>query len=72
MNKNIIFNFRYYIHYKYLFQGIQDLGRLLPNLVKYHEMEPERFNHLDFLFTVDAKQLVYNHVLFYLQQYIMK
>merc|ERR1712179_265085 len=41
----------------------------LPNLVVNHEIELKEFNHLDFVWAIHARELVYNYVLEYLSQY---
>lgn len=56
----------------FLFQGVQVLGTVLPNLVHFHMVEPEKFNHNDFIFIDEAKPLVYDKALWYILQFLKK
>lgn len=50
-------------------QDVAKLQSLLPNVVVSREVEDDDFSHLDFVWASDAKELVYTHVLEFLEGY---
>lgn len=52
--------------------AIEDVERAvsqLPNVVKKHLVTFDKFNHLDFLWAIDVKPLVYDHVMELMKNY---
>lgn len=46
-----------------MFQSIERLSKILPNVVKKKMVPHKKFNHLDFLVATDAKALLYDDVI---------
>lgn len=44
-------------------QDVRRLPNELPNLIKLKRVEDDTFNHIDFVWAMDAKELVYDYVL---------
>lgn len=42
---------------------IQRLPAELPNVIKFHRVDDDIFNHVDFIWATDAKELVYNYLI---------
>ncbi|GJQ87658.1 hypothetical protein Trydic_g17477 [Trypoxylus dichotomus] len=48
---------------------VHQLASELPNVVEYHLVSDKRFNHLDYLFAIDCKELLYNRLLSWLEKH---
>jgi hypothetical protein len=44
-------------------QGVQHLSSQLPHLVAMAQIQPPKFNHIDFILANDAKSLLFDHIL---------
>jgi hypothetical protein len=42
---------------------VDELSKKLPNLIGTYDVQLKTFNHLDFLWAIDADDLVYNLVI---------
>lgn len=48
---------------------VQRLVEKFPNVVVKHKIEYSKFNHIDYLWGRDAKTLLYNHLIDFIQKY---
>lgn len=44
-------------------EDVRHLPEKLPNVVQMHRVDNDTFNHIDFIWATDAKELVYDYVL---------
>lgn len=44
-------------------QDVRRLPKELPNVIAMHLVDDDTFNHIDFVWATDAKELVYDHVI---------
>jgi len=51
------------------FQDVNYLANQLPNVVDMYMIPWPKFNHIDFLFAINAQSLVFDHVLELLAKY---
>ncbi|XP_021951697.1 lipase member K isoform X2 [Folsomia candida] len=50
-------------------QAVEQLSKELPNVVGYHRVDCDKFSHTDFLYAKDADTLVYNKLIYMLEEW---
>lgn len=50
-------------------EDVQRIAKLLPNVVDFYRVPWPKFNHMDHLFAIDAKELEYDHVMEILERF---
>lgn len=54
---------------QFLLQNVLELSRRLPNVVLVEEVPYKSFSHVDFMWAIDAKSLLYDRVLQILEKF---
>lgn len=47
---------------------VKRLSKKLPNMIKFHRVNDDTFNHVDYPWASDAKELVYNYIIDWMRE----